>query len=46
MNNFEWSRGCTKRFGITYVFYPTQQRIVKESGHWYREVIQRNGLPE
>ncbi len=44
LDNFEWSHGYSKRFGITYVFYPTQQRIVKESGHWYRQVIERNGL--
>jgi beta-glucosidase len=44
MDNFEWSHGYSKRFGLVYVFYPTQQRIVKESGHWYRQVIERNGL--
>jgi len=44
MDNFEWSQGYSKRFGLVYVFYPTQQRIVKESGHWYRQVIEQNGL--
>ena len=46
LDNFEWSHGYSKRFGLVYVFYPIQQRIVKESGHWYRRVIERNGLVE
>lgn len=39
MDNFEWALGYTKRFGIVYIDYPTQRRIVKDSGHWYREAI-------
>ncbi|HLZ60891.1 MAG TPA: GH1 family beta-glucosidase [Ktedonosporobacter sp.] len=35
MDNFEWAEGYSKRFGIVYVDYPTQRRIIKESGHWY-----------
>ncbi len=38
MDNFEWSHGYSKRFGIVYVDYPTQQRVVKESGRWYSTV--------
>ena len=44
MDNFEWAHGYSKRFGLVYITYATQQRIVKESGHWYRQVIERNGL--
>lgn len=42
MDNFEWAWGFDRRFGITYVDYPTQQRIPKASYHWYRECIQQN----
>jgi beta-glucosidase len=35
LDNFEWSEGYLRRFGLTYVDYPTQRRIVKQSGHWY-----------
>ena len=43
MDNFEWAYGYRQRFGIIYVDYPTQRRILKESAHWYRRVIQSNG---
>jgi beta-glucosidase len=41
MDNFEWAHGYSKRFGIVYVDYPTQRRILKDSGKWYREWIAR-----
>jgi beta-glucosidase len=44
MDNFEWGYGYSKRFGLVYVDYETQQRIVKASGKWYGRVIQANGL--
>ncbi len=44
MDNFEWAEGYTKRFGIVYVDYPTQRRIIKKSGYWYRDVIMNNGF--
>lgn len=42
LDNFEWVFGYTKRFGIIYVNYTTQQRTPKMSGKFYREVIARN----
>ncbi|HVB72090.1 MAG TPA: GH1 family beta-glucosidase [Ktedonobacteraceae bacterium] len=42
LDNFEWSEGYRKRFGLVYVDYPTQQRIVKESGRWYAGFIEEN----
>jgi beta-glucosidase len=44
LDNFEWSFGYSKRFGIVYVDYPTQRRIVKASGRFLAEVARRNGL--
>ncbi|GAB2945992.1 GH1 family beta-glucosidase [Micromonospora polyrhachis] len=44
LDNFEWAEGYRKRFGIVYVDYPSQRRVLKDSAHWYREVIRRNGL--
>lgn len=39
MDNYEWSLGYSKRFGIVYVDYKTQKRIPKKSAYWYRELI-------
>jgi len=44
MDNFEWAEGYSKRFGIVYIDYPTQKRFIKDSGRWYKKVIQNNGL--
>lgn len=43
-DNLEWALGFTKRFGLVYVDFKTQERIVKESGRWYSKVIRENGL--
>jgi len=39
MDNFEWAEGYVPRFGITYVDYDTQRRIVKDSGRWFRSFL-------
>lgn len=39
MDNFEWAYGYEKRFGLVYVDYPTQTRVLKDSAHWYREFL-------
>jgi beta-glucosidase len=44
MDNFEWAHGYSKRFGLIYVDYPTQRRVLKTSAHWYRRVIAANAV--
>ncbi len=39
MDNFEWSEGYAKRFGLVYIDYPTQRRLIKESGRWYAALL-------
>ena len=43
LDNFEWSHGYSKRFGLVHVDYATQKRTVKGSGRFYSEVIRTNG---
>ena len=40
LDNFEWASGYAKRFGLVYIDYVTQQRIVKSSGQWYADFLQ------
>jgi beta-glucosidase len=40
LDNFEWASGYAKRFGLVYIDYATQQRIVKSSGQWYADFLQ------
>jgi beta-glucosidase len=39
MDNFEWESGYSKRFGLIHVDYATQKRTLKQSAHWYRNMI-------
>lgn len=39
LDNFEWAWGYGQRFGLVYVDYETQRRVVKSSGRWYAEAI-------
>jgi beta-glucosidase len=44
VDNFEWSFGYTQRFGIIWVDYQNQKRILKDSALWYEQVIAENGF--
>jgi beta-glucosidase len=39
LDNFEWSYGYDKRFGLIYVDYRTQERTIKGSGYRYADLI-------
>ena len=44
MDNFEWARGYQQRFGMTWVDFDTQERVLKDSARWYGDVITANGF--
>ncbi|HHX62817.1 MAG TPA: beta-glucosidase [Epulopiscium sp.] len=43
LDNFEWHSGYDERFGLVFVDYETQKRTIKDSGYWYKEVMESNG---
>ncbi|MEO6721488.1 MAG: GH1 family beta-glucosidase [Ferruginibacter sp.] len=43
-DNFEWAEGYRPRFGLVYIDFTTQKRIIKESGYWFSKLIQSNSV--
>jgi beta-glucosidase len=45
LDNFEWSYGYSRRFGIVYVDFATQRRWLKDSARWFARAAAANALP-
>ena len=43
LDNFEWEKGFSERFGIVHVDFATQKRTAKDSAFWYQKVMESNG---
>jgi beta-glucosidase len=44
MDNFEWAEGYRLRFGLVYVDFATQVRLLKSSAQWFARVIAANAI--
>lgn len=42
LDNFEWTKGYSKRFGIVHVDFKTQKRTIKQSGKWFQNFLLQN----
>jgi beta-glucosidase len=40
-DNFEWVEGFEPRFGLVHTNFETQERIVKDSGLWFKEFLKK-----
>jgi beta-glucosidase len=43
LDNYEWTLGYSRRFGIVHVDFENQRRTPKASAHYYRDIIRTNG---
>lgn len=44
MDNFEWAKGYSMRFGLVHVNFETLERTKKESYYWYQNLVKENGF--
>ena len=41
LDNYEWSLGYSRRFGLVHVDFDSQRRTPKDSARWYQRLIAR-----
>jgi len=46
LDNFEWTHGLGRRFGLVYVNFATGRRVPKTSFDWYRDLISKRAIPQ
>ena len=44
IDNYEWSLGVDKKFGLVHVNYQTLERTIRPSAFEYKKIIERNGV--
>jgi beta-glucosidase len=41
IDNFEWAEGFHPRFGLVHVDFETKKRVVKQSGAWFKDFLEK-----
>ncbi|WCG34606.1 6-phospho-beta-galactosidase [Companilactobacillus farciminis] len=45
-DQFSWTNGYSKRYGLFFVDFPTQKRYVKKSALWFKKLSETHEIPE
>ncbi|MQS74870.1 6-phospho-beta-galactosidase [Lactobacillus halodurans] len=45
-DQFSWTNGYSKRYGMFFVDFPTQKRYVKKSAYWFKKLSETHEIPE
>lgn len=45
-DQFSWTNGYSKRYGLFFVDFATQDRYVKRSAHWFKEVSETHQISD
>ena len=46
MDNWEWKEGMTARFGLISYDIDTEEKVIRDSGHFYTSIIQNKGVTQ
>ncbi|QVI35249.1 6-phospho-beta-galactosidase [Lacticaseibacillus chiayiensis] len=45
-DQFSWTNGYSKRYGLFFVDFETQKRYIKQSAEWFKKVCERHVIPD
>ncbi|KRO00159.1 6-phospho-beta-galactosidase [Companilactobacillus kimchiensis] len=45
-DQFSWTNGYSKRYGLFFVDFPTQKRYVKKSAFWFKKLSETHEIPD
>lgn len=45
-DQFSWTNGYSKRYGLFFVDFPTQNRYIKQSAEWFKSVSETHIIPD
>lgn len=46
IDNWSWKNAFRNRYGLISTNVHTQEKTIKKSGYWFKEVIHNNGIPD